>query len=248
MPADVDARLDQELVEPVLRDYRSRVGNIDAQATASVAAGTRAYGGQVRMSKGGMVEEIAERLALAAWTIVLGQPRSSIEVRNGAADKHTVKVRDGYLDRAIRTDAERRLLAKPDARLYRISVDRHVYINRSFALAIECKAYAETAMLKRIMVDAQLLHDYAGLDSFCVLMLESQMGGDYSSNLVDPAGSGAAHAIMSQFDVDMRIVVLLEGERKVDRPIHKAAYYKEPTPEALRAAAYTMADLLRRHV
>jgi hypothetical protein len=56
--------------------------------------------------------------------------------------------------------------------------------------------------------------------------LESQLGGDYSCSLTGKFGSASTHTLLSYFDIDLKILTLLEGERKVDQPIHKPEFYK----------------------
>jgi hypothetical protein len=53
---------------------------------------------------------------------------------------------------------------------------------------------------------------------------------------------------MSYFDVDLKIITLLEGERKVDKPIHKKDYYKELKYESLYKAANELRDMLKPFV
>ncbi len=70
----------------------------------------------------------------------------------------------------------------------------------------------------------------------CLLQLESQLGGgSYSEPLANPqVGSPSSHTLMSYFsEIDLHIITLLEGERKVDQPIHQADYFKELSPESL---------------
>ena len=80
----------------------------------------------------------------------------------------------------------------------------------------------------------------------CVLLqLESQLGGDYSQPLKPVIyGSPSTHTLLLYFDVDLNIITLLEGERKVNKPIHKRGYFKEMTEDALRKAVETMKSLL----
>ncbi len=95
-------------------------------------------------------------------------------------------------------------------------------------MGIECKTYTENAMLKRIMVDFTLLKNVLPNLKCVLLQLESQLAGDYSQvNKKIIYGSHSTHTIMSYFDVDLYILTLLEGERKVDEPIHQHTYYKE---------------------
>ena len=91
---------------------------------------------------------------------------------------------------------------------------------------MEGKTYKENAMLKRILVYFTLFKQvYPDLD-FVLFQLESQLSGDYSSNNHVKYGSPSTHTLLSYFDIDLNIITLLEGKRKVDKPIHKPEYYK----------------------
>ena len=50
------------------------------------------------------------------------------------------------------------------------------YIFRNFVLSIECKAYAELAMYKRVIVDCYIMHSAFPELKFCLFLLESQLG------------------------------------------------------------------------
>jgi hypothetical protein len=114
-------------------------------------------------------------------------------------------------------------------------------------MGVECKAYTENAMFKRILVDFTLLKTtYPNLD--CVLLeLESQLGGDYSELKDITYGSPSTHTLLSYFDIQLNIVTLLEGERKVDRPIHKPEFYKPLKKESLERAVLVFKQLLEKH-
>ena len=101
-------------------------------------------------------------------------------------------------------------------------------------MTVECKAYTENAMLKRILVDASLTKKVFPNIYYVLFQLESQLGGDYSSIFNDITyGSSPSNTLMSYFDINLEIITLLEGERKVDEPIHKTDYFKELKEESL---------------
>lgn len=50
---------------------------------------------------------------------------------------------------------------------------------------------------------------------------------------------------LSYFDIDLNIITLLEGERKIDRPIHKLKYFKSLRKKRLLAALEVIIGLLR---
>ena len=103
-------------------------------------------------------------------------------------------------------------------------------------MGIECKSYTENAMLKHILVDSRLLKSLHPALVCCLLQLESMLGGSYSDPLANPqVGSPSTHTLMSHFlEVDLNIITLLEGERRVEQPIHQLEYFKELTLEMLK--------------
>jgi hypothetical protein len=60
-----------------------------------------------------------------------------------------------------------------------LKTDVHVQVDGKFKIAIECKAYTENAMLKRILVDFTLFKQVYPDLAFVLFQLESQLGGDY---------------------------------------------------------------------
>lgn len=81
-------------------------------------------------------------------------------------------------------------------------------------------------MIKRILVDFSLMKKFwPNLNCF-VLQLESQLGGDYSALNKVTYGSKPTHTLLSYFDVNLEIITLLKGERKINKPIHKPEYFK----------------------
>jgi hypothetical protein len=129
---------------------------------------------------------------------------------------------------------------------YTLKTDVHVSIDGKLKIVLECKAYTENAMLKRILVDFTLFKQIHPDLSFVLLQLESQLGGDYSSLKPIKYGSPSTHTLLSYFDIDLHILTLLEGERKVDKPIHKAAYYKSLRSESILNTLEIITALLEK--
>jgi len=129
---------------------------------------------------------------------------------------------------------------------YRIKPDVQVYVDDNFKISIECKAYTENAMLKRILVDCTLIKHVFPDVKFVLLQLESQLGGDYSEVFKGVHfGSPSTHTLLSYFDIDLNIITLLEGERKVDKPIHKSEFFKPLKMEPLIKAINVLKELLK---
>lgn len=234
MPPDNSLRI-KELIDI----YGDIVKNVDDKA---VHDGERAYGGRIRAEKGTLVENLCKKMVEIAWSELGGEPeRLSLE-------KQTTRIplNKAYLERIKSQEVKEYIEKNIQDFFYTLKTDVHVYVDRQFIIGIECKAYTENAMLKRILVDFTLFKQiYPNLR--CVLMqLESQLGGDYS-NLGSKTtyGSGSTHTLLSYFDIDLVIITLLEGERKVDKPIHKPAYYKELEQRNLLGAVEVFKDLLR---
>ena len=62
-------------------------------------------------------------------------------------------------------------------------------------------------------------------------------------------GSPRSHVLMSFFpNVSLKIITLLEGERKVDRPIHKKEFFKPLTIACVDHAIERVGGLLERFV
>ncbi|MCX8027104.1 MAG: hypothetical protein N3A62_04540, partial [Thermodesulfovibrionales bacterium] len=133
--------------------------------------------------------------------------------------------------------------------IYELSVDKQVYVDYEFVIGIECKAYAENAMLKRMLVDFSLLKTIFPNISCYLFQLESQLGGDYSEIRRITYGSKPTHTLMSYFpDVRLKIVTFLKGERKVDKPIHKSKYFKPLDRNQIKKAISLLKEDLKRYL
>ena len=89
---------------------------------------------------------------------------------------------------------------------------------------------------------------WPNLNSF-LLQLENFMGGDYAEiEKKINYGSKSTHTILSQFDVDLKIITLLEGNRHVDKPIHKKEYFKDLKAESLRNAVNEFKVVLKKYL
>lgn len=226
-------------IDELLKAYALLVRGIEGEANQN---NDRAYGGVVRAGKGILVESIAKRLVEIAW-LDLGKNTKEFSLERSVA---RIPIKPEYLDR-IKNQEVRDYIRKNISRYYYpMKTDVHISIGGDFVMAIECKAYAENAMLKRILVDFTLLKQIYPNLSFVLFQLESQLGGDYSKIGGIKYGSPSTHTLLSYFDIDLHIITLLEGERKVDKPIHKKAHYKELKKESLIAAMNVFKDILRK--
>jgi hypothetical protein len=223
----------KRLKDLVLR-YDHTMQFMEHDAAKSMKEDGRAYGGVVRMMKGKMQEFITEELIRIAWESELGQDPLRLAINS---DKIRIPLKREYVQTIRDREIKDYILANLQRYYYGLSVDKHVFIDGKMILGIECKAYTENAMIKRILVDFHLLKTKVPKLLCYLFQLESQLGGDYSTTIKSPKGSTQSHTIMSYFgDVDLRIVTLLSGDRKVDQPINKAKFFKPLTTARLEVA------------
>lgn len=227
-------------IQAIVRSYNMLVQNIDSDARGDAYG--RAYGGVVRAAKGKLVEGVAHHLVQIAWKKLGGAPSRLNFERNPIL----VPIRRSYIERIQHPEVQAYILQNIKRCVYRFRTDIHVHVDGNFVLGVECKAYAENAMLKRIMVDCMFLKQAHPNAAAVLLQLESQLGGDYGDLTKKVTlGSYPTHTIMSYFDVVLNIVTLLEGERKVNKPIHQKAFRKELQSSSLTHAVGVFAELLR---
>lgn len=228
-------------LEILISAYNKLVKGIDSTATAS---SDRAYGGIIRAGKGKLVESITSNLVEIAWTEVLHQKSSRMEINK---KKTPIGISDEYIARIADPKVKAYVQSHRSSLVYKFGTDVQVFIDGKLVLPIECKAYSENAMLKRILFDAELMKEAVGTDTYYLVQLESQLGGDYSELNDITYGSPATHALLSHVDVELKIITLLKGERKVDRPIHKAEFFKELKMSELLKAVDLFATALKKY-
>lgn len=205
----------------------------------------RAYGGIIRAGKGKLLEELCKELVAVAWDEVGGRRDhlsfSDVTIR--------IPLKNDYIDSIESLEIRNWIKANIRDFYFRAQVDVHVMISGEFVLGIECKAYTENAMLKRILVDFTLLKSVYPKLKCGLLQFESQLTGDYCDIDKDIIyGSHSSHSLMSYFDVNLNIMTLLKGERKVDRPIHKPEYFKPLTFENTAKVILRLQELLKEFV
>lgn len=221
--------------------YNKLVKGIDDEANMSQ---DRAYGGIIRSGKGKLVEKIASNLVEIAWVDVLNQKLSRMEIDK---KKIPIGIKDDYIERISNPEVRDYVASHKDDLIYKFGTDVQVYIDQRLVLPIECKAYTENAMLKRILFDAKLMKESMGINTYYLVQLESQLGGDYCKLNDVTYGSPATHALLSHVDVDLKIITLLKGERMVDRPIHKTEFFKELEMIELKKAVDLFANDLKEY-
>lgn len=150
--------------------YNKLVKGIDDTATMSH---DRAYGGIIRAGKGELVESIATRLVEIAWVDVLHQSPYRLEINK---KKMPIGISDDYIRRIKDSKVQAYVRAHRSELVYKFGTDVQAFIDGRLVLPIECKAYSENAMLKRILFDANLMKEAAGTDTYYLVQLESQFG------------------------------------------------------------------------
>lgn len=225
-------------IKSLINAYEFLVKGIDTKAKE---AEDRAYGGVIRAGKGMLVESLAKGLIEIAWK-ELGR-----DLKRLSLDKETVRIpiKKEYIERIKSPEVKQYIKENINDFYYPLKTDVHVHVDGKFKIAMECKAYTENAMLKRILVDFTLFKQVYPDLAFVLFQLESQLGGDYSTINHIKYGSPSTHTLLSYFDIDLNIITLLEGERKVDRPIHKPEYYKALREESLLIALDFFKSLLK---
>jgi len=227
-------------LEELQNAYRKVIKGID---TAARDSDDRAYGGIIRAGKGKLVENIVPHLVMGAWADLGGDSdrlsfhRSTIRV----------PIQDPYIRDLSPNVVRERISENRNDYSYPARLDVPVQVDGETVLGIECKTYTENAMLKRILVDFRLLKERFPRLKCALVQLESQLGGDYSDLEADVVyGSTSSHTLMSYFpDVNLTIITLLEGERRVDAPIHLPEHYKDLHRASLEKAQATFGNLLR---
>lgn len=224
--------------------YEAAVRKVDASAKGQTK---RAYGGMVRQAKGHVTERIAKELVAAAWRNCGGQA-CRLDFPSG---RIRIPMDPSYLKRPQVSSLVKREIASSadDTYTYEFRPDVQVVIDSKLVMVIECKAYAENAMLKRVLVDFQLLLKCHPNIKCVLFQLESQLGGDYgATRSPGRLGSPSTHVLLSHFNVNLTFLTLLKGERKVDRPIHKPDFFKPLEPQRVRGAVLALEELLRSRV
>ncbi len=237
---EIKKELEQK-IGAIIEVYNYTVQGINKKALGEKE---RAYGGVIRAKKGQLVENITQNLIAIAWELVGGSLRQLSFGHNA----FKIPIKKEYINKIKHLEVQQHVRDSAELYYYRFKPDVQVCIDGKFAIGIECKSYTENAMFKRILVDFTLLKlVYPELN--CVLLqLESQLGGDYSELNQIAYGSPSTHTLLSYFDINLHIVTLLEGERKVDRPIHKPDFYKPLKKESLYRAIEVFRGLLENYI
>jgi len=232
--------MNYEKINELVKTYESVVKVVDKKASEEEH---RAYGGVVRSVKGWLQEHLTEEIIKIAWENVGGN-NSRIEINS---QKQMIPIKKDYITKIQDEEVKNFILENVTDYFYGLSVDKQIFIDNNFVIGIECKAYTENAMIKRILVDFSLLKTIFPQLQCYLFQLESQLGGDYSELKKITFGSTSTHTLMSYFpDVSLNIFTFLKGERKVDKPIHKYEHFKPIEKDKLIEAVELISEDIKR--
>jgi len=205
----------------------------------------RAYGGITRAGKGALVEYLCKELINIAWNELGGKVDDMIFSKK----KIPIPLKKDYLKSIKSPEIRSWIENNLEDFVFYGQVDVQVFIKNIFILGVECKAYSENAMLKRILVDFSLLKTIFPNLQCAILQLESQLTGDYSQIYNKTIfGSHGTHTLLSYFDIDLNIITLLNDERKVEKPIHKPDFLKSLEKKSLVKTVNKFIDILQEHI
>lgn len=229
-------------INELITTYNSIIKVVDKNAGEEE---DRAYGGVVRSVKGKLQEHITEQIINMAWGMLGGKnERLSIDSK-----KQRIPIQKDYIMQIEDSEVKKYILSNVSDYFFGISVDKQVYVDKKLVLGIECKAYTENAMIKRILVDFSLLKTIFPDISCYLFQLESQLGGDYCDLREIIFGSKPTHTMMSYFPkVKLNIFTFVKGERKVDEPIHKKKYFKPLEKIQIENAVSLLANDLKKYL
>lgn len=232
----------KQSIQEIINTYNTVIGVMEETAHEKDNAGERAYGGVVRATKGKLQEFITQKLIETAWIDELEQDKNRLAINS---KKIAIPIKKTYLS-SLPENIKNHILNNIDDYVYKLSVDKHIFIDNQFIAGIECKAFTENAMLKRILVDFMLLKtQFPKLHCF-LFQLESQLGGDYSAINNVTFGSTTTHSIMSYFEnVNLNIFTFIKGERDIEKPIHKPEYFKPLEISSLENAINQLVAVLK---
>jgi len=230
--------IDEKKLQEIIDAYNAIVKGIHEKATNSEY---RAYGGIIRAGKGKMLESITKVLVELAWK-ELDKKEDRLKI---IGTRVLIPIQEDYIERVDNNELKEHIKKNLKKYMYPYKPDVLVMIDDKPVLEIECKTYTENAMLKRILVDCTLCKEKYPNIKFILLQLESQLGGDYCELKNNFLGSTSSHTLLSYFDIDLKIITLLNGERRVDKPIHRKEFFKPLTKENLKIAIYEIKEILR---
>jgi hypothetical protein len=228
-------------LDDLIETYQRTTEVMEHGAAKAVKEDGRAYGGFIRATKGKLQEFISNDLVHVAWNVELAKDPKRLSINS---DKIRIPLKLEYVQTIRDRTIKDYILSNIQRYYYGLSVDKHVFIDGKMILGIECKAYTENAMIKRILVDFHLLKTKVPNLLCYLFQLESQLGGDYSSEVKNQKGGAPVLTLMSHFpDVDLNIVTLFPPRKKID----EYHFPRELTVDKLERALVVLVSIFQKH-
>ena len=223
-------------------DYESII-DMYTKGIHSMYGGT---GGQIRGAKGRLTENLLEAIVSLAWHEIGG------EVNRFKIEKLRVPVliNENYVKNLMPESTRNYVAQNVDQYIFRLELDKVVEIDNRLVLAIECKAYTENTMLRRILRDCELTLITNPKLRFCLFQLENSLGGDYGDpNKLEYLGSKSTHTLMSHSPtISLKIITLLDGNHGQTGSIHIPEYFKKLPIKNVRTCVSKFRTLLEPFV
>lgn len=239
MPYSIPDIPDIPTVDDLLKAYNALPEFIEIEAEKQ----KKERGGIERGIKGPFVEAFTRGLIKRAWDDLKGD-RSDLKVKGSV----TVPLKEGYLKRIQDNEIADYIKKNIQEYSYTFRIDVPVCIKDKLVMVVECKSYADNAMIKRTLHDGAFIKRYSPDTEIVLLQFKSGLGGDYHEIFREKHfGSTSTHTIMSYFDYTPHIITLLEEKRKSSEPFHKKDFFKPMKREALEKALAFFRGHLKKH-
>jgi hypothetical protein len=226
-------------LDDLIETYHRTTEVMEHGAAKAVKEDGRAYGGFVRAAKGKLQEYISNDLIHIAWNVELGKDPKRLSVNS---NKIRIPIKVDYIEKISNREVKDYIRSNIERYHYGLSVDKHVFIDGKMILGIECKAYTENAMIKRILVDFHLLKTKVPNLICYLFQLESQLGGDYSSEFNNQRANAPVTTLMSHFpNVDLRTITLFSSVKR----INECRFPRELTVDKLEKAMMVLVSIFQ---
>ncbi len=207
----------------------------------------RAYGGIIRAKKSKVAPDLTKKLIILAWEEIGG---NSNKLFFGAR-RIEKRIEEEYVNNLLFEKIKQKIKNYQSRFLYKLPPDILLYTNIDGApiTYIECKAYMENAMLKRVLFDCEVAQKMYPKIDFFLFQLESFLGGDYCElkEEKDTFGSFATRTILSMKpNINLRIFTYLYGERDMKKPINK--FHKSLLKETLEKVIVMFKEYLEKYL
>lgn len=199
--------------------FNTRIGTAVQLYDSVSPHALRTRGGKVRGGKGSTVQWLAEAVIREAWERCGGHPLE-LALRRGSFTVGGV---------------------------YTAPADIEVWVRGECVCGVECKAYTDISMYKRVLVDFRLLKSVVPGVQAVLFQAESMLGGDYSSRAEVSGGSSPVVSVLNGYfpEADITVVTALPGERDSALPIHTAAGRKLLTPDRVDGCVEVFTKILK---